>query len=143
MASKKPRTKPTKAGDESRSPSTSPRVPRQAPRTANPLQSGPHKERKAGPPPPRLSRHKARAGWFRARVAWPLREPEVVRLQRERRRARTSLPAVKVAAAWELAGPGNIGGRCTSLVCCPDHPARLWIGAAGGGVWASSDGGQT
>ncbi|HEY2016084.1 MAG TPA: hypothetical protein VGH38_21425 [Bryobacteraceae bacterium] len=40
-------------------------------------------------------------------------------------------------------GPTNIGGRCTSLACNPANPDILWIGAAGGGVWKSTDGGGT
>ncbi|WP_283335514.1 hypothetical protein [Rhodococcus sp. IEGM 1307] len=31
----------------------------------------------------------------------------------------------------------------TCLVCHPDHPERLWAGAAGGGVWHSPDAGMT
>lgn len=107
------------------------------------LERGPRKKRRPGPPPPRLSHHKARAAWFRSRVAWPLREGLVDKLAVERRRAARLLPAARTVAKWTLAGPTNIGGRCTSLVCHPGDPNRVWIGAAGGGVWASSDAGKT
>jgi photosystem II stability/assembly factor-like uncharacterized protein len=40
-------------------------------------------------------------------------------------------------------GPVNIGGRMTAAVSHPTKPERIWAGAAGGGVWFSSDAGQT
>jgi len=107
------------------------------------LARGPRKLRKPGAPAPRLSLHKARAGWFRARAAWPLREAPVATLVAERRRALRTLPAAKAAGKWEMAGPTNIGGRCASLVCDPADADRILIGSAGGGVWASPDAGRT
>jgi photosystem II stability/assembly factor-like uncharacterized protein len=107
------------------------------------LSPGPRKQRKVAPSPARLSRHKARAAWFRARVAWPLRDVAASRLHRLRRQARRRLNAAKLAGDWQLAGPSNIGGRCTALLCDPRAPDRLLIGAAGGGVWFSPDAGAT
>ena len=105
------------------------------------IRPGPRKPRSPGPPPPRLVRHKARAAWFRAHVAWPLREAPIAKLLVERRRALT-LAAATQPAEWQLVGPTNIGGRCTSLVCDPTNPDHVWIGAAGGGVWESLDAGR-
>lgn len=107
------------------------------------IHSGPRKKRLAGAPPPRLSHHKARAAWFRARVAWPLREAATGTLALERRRALRTLPAAKLAEKWQLAGPTNIGGRCTALICDPANADHVWIGSAAGGVWASVDAGKT
>lgn len=107
------------------------------------LNPGPRKARRPGPPPAVLKRHKRRAAWFGARVTWPYREAPVAKLILARRTALRSLTAVAGAARWELAGPTNIGGRCTSLICDPADADRLWIGAAGGGVWASVDAGRT
>lgn len=104
---------------------------------------GPRKQRKPGAPAPRLSLHKPRTGWFRARAAWPLREAPVAKLLAERRRVLRALPPAKAASKWEIAGPTNIGGRCTSLVCDPADADRILIGSAGGGVWASRDAGKT
>jgi photosystem II stability/assembly factor-like uncharacterized protein len=87
------------------------------------------------------SHHKARSGWFRARTAWPLRDPAVTTLIRERGRARGRLAAAPITSQWQLVGPTNIGGRCTSVVCHPTNADRMWVGSAGGGVWSSSDGG--
>jgi photosystem II stability/assembly factor-like uncharacterized protein len=107
------------------------------------LRSGPRKKRLAGPPTPRHSRHKARAAWFRSRVTWPAREAPEIKLASERRRALRTLPAAPLAAKWQMAGPTNIGGRCTSLVSHPTNPEQIWIGSAAGGVWLSKDAGKT
>lgn len=91
-----------------------------------------------------LTHHKVRSRWFQARSAWPVREAPVHTLIRERERVAKALaPAANVAASWECVGPTNIGGRITSLICHPQHPERLWVGSAGGGVWHSPDEGHT
>ena len=89
--------------------------------------------------------HKHRAGWFYARVSWPLRDRSAAQLHAERRRVERSLPPAPVAAAdqWQSAGPTNIGGRTTSLACDPKTPDKLLAGTAGGGVWRSLDAGRT
>lgn len=107
------------------------------------LRAGPPKERVKGAPPPRSSRHKNRAAWFRARVTWPLREADLDHLRGEIRRVQRTLATPAKKLTWTLAGPSNIGGRCTSVVAHPTDPQRLWIGAAGGGVWRSTDAGLT
>lgn len=107
------------------------------------LPRGPRKQRKDGAPPPRLSNHKARSRWFRARAAYPVREAPVLELVVERDRAAKSLPQPVAGTPWEAIGPTNIGGRLTSLICHPTKPERLWAGAAGGGVWFSPDEGQS
>lgn len=90
----------------------------------------------------RLTSHKARSKWFQARSSWPVREAPVNKLVRERERAQKRLAATDVDAKWECVGPYDVGGRVTSIACHPKHPDRLWIGAAGGGVWHSPDGGR-
>ncbi len=108
------------------------------------LRKGPPKKRVTGPAAPRTSLHKKRAAWFRTRVTWPMREAPLQKLQAEVRRiARTTVALAAASTNWQLAGPTNIGGRCTALVCDPANPDRIWIGAAGGGVWASNDAGRT
>ncbi|WP_067138774.1 WD40/YVTN/BNR-like repeat-containing protein [Microtetraspora malaysiensis] len=44
---------------------------------------------------------------------------------------------------WELVGPSNIGGRVTDLVVDPAHTDTLYVAASGGGVWKSTDAGDT
>jgi photosystem II stability/assembly factor-like uncharacterized protein len=102
---------------------------------------GPRKEASKGRPGPRLSHHKGRAAWFRSRVSWPLRDPSLTTLTAARRKASRELEPMPGAISWTLAGPTNIGGRCTSLVCHPADPDTVWLGAAGGGVWKSEDAG--
>ena len=88
-----------------------------------------------------ISTHRARAAWFNAREAWPMREAPVASLMRARADAATNIPNLSASAAWEQAGPVNVGGRTTSVVVDPDNRQRIWTGSAGGGVWASVDGG--
>ncbi|HEX5052985.1 MAG TPA: hypothetical protein VFZ65_14520 [Planctomycetota bacterium] len=71
-----------------------------------------------------------------------MRDASVAKLIDERRRVARRLSSFR-PANWQPAGPTDIGGRCTSLVCHPGDPDRLWIGAAGGGVWSSRDAGRT
>jgi photosystem II stability/assembly factor-like uncharacterized protein len=44
---------------------------------------------------------------------------------------------------WELVGPSNVGGRITDLVVDPTHADTLYMAASGGGVWKSTDKGNT
>ena len=107
------------------------------------LVAGPRKARSTTAPPPRLSNHKTRSRWFQARASWPLREARVQKLIDERTRVAKSLAPLAGLAQWEGAGPTNIGGRLTSLVCHPQNADRVWAGSAGGGVWLSEDAGRT
>jgi photosystem II stability/assembly factor-like uncharacterized protein len=44
---------------------------------------------------------------------------------------------------WTVTGPSNIGGRVTDLVVDPTNPKTIYVAAAGGGVWKSTDEGST
>src|SRR5436190_11456556 len=106
------------------------------------LVTGPRKKRQG--PSIRLSNHKARSVWFQTRATWPVREAPVKTLVSERTRVQKALaPPANISNSWESVGPTNIGGRLTCIACHPTHPERIWVGAAGGGVWQSSDAGQT
>ena len=108
-----------------------------------PLGKGPGKKalrRKLGA----ISRnHKRRSVWFQARAAWPFREACVNKLVSERARAEKQFGGPPGNTLWESIGPTNIGGRITCLVCDPSKPDSIWAGAAGGGVWQSTDAGRT
>ncbi|WP_432863753.1 WD40/YVTN/BNR-like repeat-containing protein [Microbispora rosea] len=47
------------------------------------------------------------------------------------------------SGTWDLLGPSNIGGRVTDLAVDPAHPDTLYVAASGGGVWKSTDAGDT
>jgi photosystem II stability/assembly factor-like uncharacterized protein len=105
------------------------------------LVPGPRKKRPKSSPGPFLSTHKRRGVWFRSAAAWPLREAAVADLVRERERATATLQPDPRAVKWECIGATNIGGRMTCAVCHPTEPNKIWAGAAGGGVWLTTDGG--
>jgi photosystem II stability/assembly factor-like uncharacterized protein len=46
-------------------------------------------------------------------------------------------------AAWELAGPTNIGGRITDIAINPANPTTMYIGAASGGIFKTTDSGNS
>ena len=48
-----------------------------------------------------------------------------------------------VGGDWALAGPTSIGGRVLDVVVDPNHADTIFIAAATGGVWKSTDAGQT
>jgi photosystem II stability/assembly factor-like uncharacterized protein len=90
-----------------------------------------------------ITTHKARTQWYRENTTWPALDASAARVAAERRRGRASLPPATVAGTWQQAGPTNVGGRTTSVVCHPVDADRVWVGAAGGGVWHSTDAGRT
>ena len=81
------------------------------------------------------------------------------RMQRAREAARKMplnpklLPAVKRSPGqpdglisptdWEWRGPGNVGGRVRTLVIHPTQTNRIWIGSVAGGIWYSSNSGES
>jgi Tol biopolymer transport system component len=46
-------------------------------------------------------------------------------------------------AGWTWLGPGNIGGRTRAILVHPTQTGTLWLGSVGGGIWKSTDGGQS
>jgi len=44
---------------------------------------------------------------------------------------------------WQPIGPTNIGGRVVDLVVDPANPTTIYVAAAGGGIWKSTDEGMT
>jgi photosystem II stability/assembly factor-like uncharacterized protein len=56
----------------------------------------------------------------------------------------TAEVAPEVAGAeWELMGPTNIGGRVVDIAVDPELADTIYIAAASGGVWKSTDAGAT
>ena len=44
---------------------------------------------------------------------------------------------------WQALGPGNIGGRTRGLLIHPTTPNIMWAGGVAGGIWKSTDGGNS
>ncbi|MBI2565910.1 MAG: hypothetical protein HYV63_02605 [Candidatus Schekmanbacteria bacterium] len=44
---------------------------------------------------------------------------------------------------WEALGPGNVGGRTRALAIRLDLPSTLYAGSVGGGIWKSTDAGDS
>mgnify|MGYP002639499171 CR=1 FL=1 len=49
----------------------------------------------------------------------------------------------KSLGTWEFAGPNNIGGRLTDVEVHPSDGQQIFLGTASGGVFKSSDAGET
>jgi photosystem II stability/assembly factor-like uncharacterized protein len=49
----------------------------------------------------------------------------------------------KAASKWKLTGPSNIGGRVRELAPDPTTKGVVYMAAATGGIWKSTDSGQT
>ncbi|MBI4750415.1 MAG: fibronectin type III domain-containing protein [Acidobacteria bacterium] len=54
-----------------------------------------------------------------------------------------TLKAQAGISGWEPLGPGNIGGRTRVLVIDPAEAQTLYAGATSGGIWKTTNGGQS
>jgi hypothetical protein len=61
----------------------------------------------------------------------------------EQRQQRQALRARSFRSTWFALGPANLAGRMLALEFHPTSPDTLYAGAAGGGLWKSTDGGGT
>src|SRR5207244_463796 len=46
-------------------------------------------------------------------------------------------------SSWTWLGPGNVGGRITTILFHPTDPSRIWINNPGGGIWKTTNSGET
>jgi photosystem II stability/assembly factor-like uncharacterized protein len=44
---------------------------------------------------------------------------------------------------WIALGPFDVAGRIKAILVDPDNPQQIWVGAATGGIWRSTDGGNS
>ena len=56
---------------------------------------------------------------------------------------RASAQVLATQPEWYPIGPFYIGGRARTVVVHPTDPATAWIGAAAGGIWKTTDYGET
>lgn len=86
--------------------------------------------------------------WFYAQRAYPYEQIPAAAYRRAREQARALRDARGEPASgknlnneWSLVGPSNIGGRITAIGSHESTPQLVYIGAADGGVWKSTDSG--
>jgi photosystem II stability/assembly factor-like uncharacterized protein len=83
--------------------------------------------------------------WFHLQRAYPGSDVPMERYRAALEQARAMEAAAgegeRGATLWQPAGPTNIMGRITCLTAHPGAPGRIFIGAAAGGVFRSTDDG--
>jgi hypothetical protein len=67
----------------------------------------------------------------------------VPRMQSTEKAPKKNFVAARALGQWEPLGPGNIGGRTRTLVIHPTQPDIMYAGGVSGGVWKTTDGGQS
>jgi photosystem II stability/assembly factor-like uncharacterized protein len=65
------------------------------------------------------------------------------RIEQQRGGGKSSGRSVQAAAQWEQIGPYNVGGRIKALAVHPTQTGVVYIGAAAGGVWKTTDAGAS
>ncbi len=66
-----------------------------------------------------------------------------IAMQKQLARGKGASALLAASPTWRSIGPGNIGGRTRSIVCDHKKDGWLYAAAAGGGVWRSTDHGET
>ncbi len=82
--------------------------------------------------------------WFTVQRAWPYDSIPYESYKRALDKAalQHQSSALRIGV-WEMSGPSNVGGRVTDIAVHPDYPDIIYIGAALGGVFKSTDGGDS
>ncbi len=75
------------------------------------------------------------------RIPRLLKVKKQIKTQNKLRGVRTPMDAG--LWTWDELGPGNIGGRVLCVLTHPTNSNKLWIGAAGGGIWKTTNGGSS
>ncbi len=87
-----------------------------------------------------------RLEWLNSRfgITEPQERLDAMRQEYEARRAQARRSALAVAGTnWKSLGPTNGAGRVSSIAFHPSDPNTLFVAAATGGVWKSTDRGTT
>jgi hypothetical protein len=69
--------------------------------------------------------------------------PQIERMRPRGAEAAKTYVAARALGEWTPVGPGNIGGRTRTLVIHPAQPEIMYAGGVSGGVWKTTDGGQS
>ncbi|MEJ2596194.1 MAG: hypothetical protein P8100_13965 [bacterium] len=84
--------------------------------------------------------------WFFMQRAFPydqVNHTAYLDALRQTQALKSALPASRTSGSWEFEGPVNTGGRLTDVEMHPEDINTLYIGAASGGVFKSTDQGLT
>jgi photosystem II stability/assembly factor-like uncharacterized protein len=82
--------------------------------------------------------------WFGYQRAWPQHEiKQSSYLAALDAATRLHQSSANRDYTWELAGPTNVGGRITDIAIHPDYPDVWYVGAATGGIFKTTDAGQS
>jgi hypothetical protein len=68
---------------------------------------------------------------------------EMIKEQRETADTITGYAPAGAGTPWLSIGPRNVNGRVKALAVHPTDPSTVYAGAASGGVWKSTDAGQS
>lgn len=70
---------------------------------------------------------------------------KAIRQLEQMRAARTANPegAGISRNGWTWLGPGNAGGRTRAIVIHPTKPGTMWVASASGGIWKTTNAGQS
>jgi len=71
------------------------------------------------------------------------RLPSISLAARSGETARLSPEAGPTFGTWQALGPGNVGGRVRGIAIDPNNSNTIYSAAASGGVWKTTNGGQT
>ncbi len=113
-----------------------------------------HRESSADPDEESKEDVKGREEWFYHRRSFPydvvpagaraqaIRETKLMESRMRETMAKKGAEGL-AANKWTEIGPFNVGGRIRAIAVHPRKPEILYIGAAAGGVWKTTDGGDS
>lgn len=93
-------------------------------------------------PQPETQTSEKPGDWFFLQRAYPFPDINHSVYCAQVKKFATARKNLKFSGEWEPAGPLNIGGRVTAVALDPDNQQTFFIGAASGGVFKTTDGGQ-
>jgi len=85
----------------------------------------------------------SRERWFQSTRRGPEGVSVAALRQSAYEEARARMARSPRGGGWFNAGPLEFSGRCTSIDFAPGDPSTVYVGTAGGGLWVTSDGGDT